>query len=91
MEGIPRWAGEVFQAIVHLQISGAPLGGQHSRAVRKGVGEVLYPVHLSHMSPTPSPYTGPTGPAAHLERVSECPKGTPAHIQKQDQRLFKIL
>jgi len=79
--GIPRWAPEVSQAMVRLQTFQTPL--------LQGAGWG-FPVHFSHICPQPSPDTSQTKPATQLGVVGSTPKGIPAHVQKQNQRLFKV-
>lgn len=52
------------------------------------VGGILY--ISARPVPRPSPDTGQQ-PAVHLEVGVRTPKGIPAHMQKQDHMLFRIL
>lgn len=56
----------------------------------EGLGADILPISIIS-APRPSPDIGRTESAAHLEAVESTRKGIPAHVQKQDRRLFKIL
>ena len=79
--GIPRCDPEASQAMVHLHTFQTPLP--------RGAGWG-FPVHFSLICPQPSPDTSRTKPTTQLGVTGSTPKGIPAHVQKQDQRLFKV-